>query len=189
MAVESSATQAERRPKRRLREAALDDEQVQSPVTDAGNRALAIEADVADLTKDVAVLKRQADSLNERFDSFRDEIVARLDASEERIKSQVQELRSELRGEIAELRSELRGEIAGVRSEVRGEIAELRNGIAELRAVTDARFDGLREEMNARFESVEARLRIFAWLIGIGLTLYTATTVSLMVLLFRAVLV
>ena len=177
MPVESSAKRADRRPKRKLRGAALEDEQVQSPVTDAGNQARAIEADVAVLKKDVAVLKRQADSLNERFDSFRDEIVARLEASEERIKSQFQELR----GEITELR-------AVTDTRFKAQSKEMDARFEAQSKETNARFDGLREEMNARFGSVEARLRIFAWLIGVGLTLYTGTTVSLMVLLFRAVI-
>lgn len=165
--------------RRRLKEAGFDDEQSQAVIDVTGTRDewLALEADMSGLKQDVTVLKEQTAALNERFDGFRDEIVARLDASEERVKSEV----ASLRGELAAFRTE-------IRSELRGEITAVRGQIAELRAGTDARIDGIRDEMRARFDGVEGRLKLIVWLMGAGLTLYTATTISLMILLFRAVL-
>ena len=161
--------------KLRLKESGFDDEQAQAvlEVTGAGEDRRELADDVAELSQGVAALKLRATATEDRFDSFRDEIVARIEAAEERVKAEIATLGTELRGENRELRTELRGEIANVRTELHGEIAnlrtELRGEIAKLGAVMDARF------------------KLIVWLLGAGLTLYTGTTISLMILLFRSV--
>ncbi|MXW01237.1 MAG: hypothetical protein F4X59_06800 [Holophagales bacterium] len=167
--------------KRRLREAGFDDEQVQRvfDVTRADEQRRSHDDDGAELKQDVALLKQQMVSLDDGFVSFRDGIVARLEASEERVKSEIAGVRSEM----ALLRTDLHGEIA----DVRGEGATLRGEVAELRTELRVGLDGLKGEWNARFESLEKRMVLIVWLMGVGLTLYTGTTVSLMVLLFRNV--
>ena len=96
--------------------------------------------------------------------------MAGLKASEERVK-----------GEIALLRAE-----AGAsRTEIRGELTAVHTRIDGFRDEVNARFDGFRDEMNARFAGVDRQLKVVMWFLGVGLTLYTGTTVSLMILLFR----
>ena len=111
------------------------------------------------------------------------------------------------RGELAELRTEMRsgfatihGRTDGLRDETNARFEGLREEMNDrfegLREEMNARceglygrmnatFDGLRDEMNARFEGLEGRLKLMLWFMGVGLTLYTGTTVSLMILLFR----
>lgn len=172
-AVESGA--ASTKWKLRLKESGFDDEQAQAvlDVTGADKDRREAAADMAELGQEVTALKLRAAATEDRFDSFRDEIVARIEASEERVKAEIATLGTELRGENANLRTELQGGIAGLRTELRGENenlrTELRGEIAKLSAVMEARF------------------KLIVWLLGAGLTLYTGTTISLMVLLFRSV--
>lgn len=135
--------------KLKLKESGFDDEQAQAvlEVTGAGEEGREFADDVAELGQEVTALKLRATATEDRFDSFRDEIVARNEASEERVKSEI----ATLRGGVENLGTELRGEIA------------------KLGAVMEARF------------------KLIVWLLGAGLTLYTGTTISLMVLLFRGV--
>ncbi len=103
---------------------------------------------------------------------------------------EIAELRTELRGEIAKLRTELRGEMAELQTELRGEMTELRTELrgemTELRTEVRGDIEGLRLETTARFESLDSRLKLVVGLLCAGLTLYTGTTVSLMLLLFRS---
>ena len=160
LAVQSASTNW----KLRLKESGFDDEQAQAvlDVTGAGEEPREVVDDVAELGQDVAALKLRATATEDRFESFRDEIVARIEASEERLKGEIAELRIVTRSGIEKLRAETRGEIAELRTELRGEIEKLG-------AVMDARF------------------KLIVWLLGAGLTLYTGTTISLMVLLFRSI--
>ena len=103
--------------------------------------------------------------------------MAGLKASEERVK-----------GEIALLRTES----GAFRTEMRGDLAAVHTRIDGLRNEVNARFDGVRDEMNARFERVDAkfdgldsRLKLILWFMGVGVTLYAGTTVSLVMILFR----
>lgn len=103
--------------------------------------------------------------------------MAGLKASEERVK-----------GEIALLRTES----GAFHTEMRGELAAVHTRIDGLRNEVNARFDGVRDEMNARFERVDAkfdgldsRLKLILWFMGVGVTLYAGTTVSLVMILFR----
>ena len=171
-AVESGA--ASTKWKRRLKESGFDDEQAQAvlDVTGAGEDRSEVAKDVAELSQDVTALKLQATATEDRFVSFRDEIVARSEASEERVKGDI----ATLRGEIATLRGEiatLRGEIENLRTEFHGEIENLRTE--------------LRGEIEKLGAVMEARFKLIVWLLGAGLTLYTGTTISLMVFLFRSV--
>ncbi len=100
-----------------------------------------------------------------------------LKASEERVKSEIALLRTE----AGAFRTEMRGEIAAVHTRIDG-----------LRDAVNTRFDGVRDEMNARFERVDAkfdgldsRLKLILWFMGVGVTLYAGTTVSLVMILFR----
>ena len=103
--------------------------------------------------------------------------MAGLEASEERVKSEI----ALLRADSGAFRTEMRGEIAGVHTRIDG-----------LRAEMNARFAGVRDEMNARFERVDAkfdgldsRLKLVVWFVGVGVTVYVGTTVSLVMILFR----
>ena len=103
--------------------------------------------------------------------------MAGLKASEERVKSEI----ALLRADSGAFRTEMRGEIAGVHTRIDG-----------LRAEMNARFAGVRDEMNARFERVDAkfdgldsRLKLIVWFVGVGVTVYVGTTVSLVMILFR----
>ena len=84
--------------------------------------------------------------------------------------------------------------LATFRTETRGEFARLDARLDGLRDEMNARFRGLRDEMNARFggmdarfDGMESRMKLMLWIMGIGATVYTGTTVSLIVLLYRVV--
>ncbi len=86
----------------------------------------------------------------------------------------------------------LRTESGAFHTEMRGELAAVHTRIDGLRNEVNARFDGVRDEMNARFERVDAkfdgldsRLKLILWFMGVGVTLYAGTTVSLVMILFR----
>lgn len=105
---------------------------------------------------------------------------------------------------------EVTGSGTGQRS-LEGDVADLKEAVTVLQqqtAVVDGRFEvvdskfevvdvrfkavmdeiaALRAEMVAGHTSLEARLKLIVWLMGAGLTLYTGTTISLMVLLFQSV--
>ena len=96
--------------------------------------------------------------------------MAGLKASGERVKS-----------EIALLRTEVRSEIAGVHTRIDG----LRDEMNARFEKVDVRFDGFRDEMNARFDGFDSRLKLVVWFVGVGVTVYVGTTVSLVMILFR----
>ncbi len=98
---------------------------------------------------------------------------------------------AELKTDVAELKTDMvqvKADLATFRAETRGEFARLDARIDGLRDEMNARFKGLEGRIDARFEGLEGRLSLMLWFMGIGLTLYTGTTISLMVLLFRGVL-
>ena len=160
--------------RRRLKEAGFGDEQVQALVDVTGAERRALSADMAGLK-----------------------------ASGERVKSEIALLRTEVRGEIAGvhtridgLRDEVNARFDGVRDEmnarfdgVRDEMNARFDGVQdEMNARferVDARFDGVKDEMNARFAGVDRQLKVTLWFLGVGLTLYAGTTVSLMMILLR----
>ena len=216
--------------KLRLKESGFDDEQAQAvlEVTGAGEERREGADDVAELSQEVTALKLRATATEDRFDHFRDEIVARIEASEERVKGDIATLGTELRGDIATLGTELRGDIATLGTELRSENAKLRTELlaeneklrtellgeneklrtellgenANLRTEVRGEIENLRTEVRGEIENLrtevrgeiaklgavmEARFKLIVWLLGAGLTLYTGTTISLMVLLFRSV--
>lgn len=162
-------------------------------VTGSGTGQRSLEGDVAALKEAVTVLQQQTAVVDGRFDGFREEIVARLEASEERVKGEIATFRSEVRGEFAAVRAESQAEFAAVRNEF-ARVDSKFAGIDSKFEVVDDRFKAvmdeiaaLRAEMVAGHTSLEARLKLIVWLMGAGLTLYTGTTISLMVLLFQSV--
>ncbi len=154
--------------RRSLTEAGFDDRQAQTLVDVTGTAAQqrTLQADVAGLKNEVALRNERVDGLRGEFKAFRGEIVARLEASEERVKNEIAELRTDMQSGITELRAETQSDIAELRT-------EMRSGFAAV---------------HGRIDSLEERLKLMLWFLGIGLTLYTGTTISLMVLLFRNVL-
>ena len=145
--------------RRRLKEAGFGDEQVQALVDATGADRRALGADMAGLK-----------------------------ASGERVKSEIALLRTEVRGEIAEVHTR----IDGLRDEVNARFDGVRDEMNARFEKVDVRFDGTKDEMNARFDEVDAKfagvdrqLKVVMWFLGVGLTLYAGTTVSLMMLLFR----
>ena len=156
--------------RRRLKEAGFGDEQVQALVDVTGAERRALSADMAGLK-----------------------------ASEERVKSEIALLRAdsgafrtEMRGEIAGvhtridgLRDEVNARFDGVRDEMNARFDGVREEMNARFERVDARFDGVREEMNARFAGVDRQLKVVMWFLGVGLTLYAGTTVSLVMILFR----
>ena len=156
--------------RRRLKEAGFGDEQVQALVDVTGAERRALSADMAGLK-----------------------------ASGERVKGEIGQVRTE----IALLRTEVRGEIAAVHTRIDGLRDEVNARFDGVRDEMNARFDGVQDEMNARFERVDARfdgvkdemtarfagvdrqLKVTLWFLGVGLTLYAGTTVSLMMILLR----
>ena len=183
--------------KLRLKESGFDDEQAQAvlEVTGAGEERREGADDVAELSQEVTALKLRATATEDRFDHFRDEIVARIEASEERVKGEIATLGTELRGDIATLGTELRSENAKLRTELLGENEKLRTELlgenANLRTEVRGEIENLRIEVRGEIAKLgavmEARFKLIVWLLGAGLTLYTGTTISLMVLLFRSV--
>ena len=171
--VESGSTMT----RRRLKEAGFGDEQVQALVDVTGAERRARSADMAGLK-----------------------------ASGERVEGEIVLLRTEARGDIATVHTR----IDGLRDEVNARFDGFRDEMNARFEKVDVRFDGLRDEMNARFEKVDVRfdgfkdemnarfdevdakfagvdrqLKVVMWFLGVGLTLYAGTTVSLMMLLFR----
>ncbi len=114
------------------------------------------------LQADVAGLKNEVALRNERVDGLRGEFKA----FRGEIVARLEASEERVKNEIAELRAETQNDIAELRT-------EMRSGFAAV---------------HGRIDSLEERLKLMLWFLGIGLTLYTGTTISLMVLLFRNVL-
>lgn len=104
------------------------------------------------------------------------------------VHSAVDGLRSEINTRFDGARDEVNARFAGARDEVNARFAGVDARFDGLRAEMNARFEGFRGEVNARFDGLDGRLRLILWFMGVGLTLYTGTTVSLMILLFRDLL-
>ena len=114
------------------------------------------------LQADVAGLKNEVALRNERVDGLRGEFKA----FRGEIVARLEASEERVKNEIGELRAETQNDIAELRT-------EMRSGFAAV---------------HGRIDSLEERLKLMLWFLGIGLTLYTGTTISLMVLLFRNVL-
>ena len=106
-------------------------------------------------------------TIHGRTDGLRDETNARFEGLRDEVNARFEGLRDEMNARFEGLRDEMNARFEGLEGRL------------------NARFEGLRDEMNARFEGLEGRLKLMLWFMGVGLTLYTGTTVSLMILLFR----
>lgn len=95
-------------------------------------------------------------------------------------------LRSEFNTRFDGVRDEVNARFAGARDEVNARFDGVNARFDGFRDEMNARFEGFRGEVNARFDGLDGRLRLILWFMGAGLTLYTGTTVSLMILFFRA---
>ncbi len=159
--------------RRRLREAGFGDEQVQTLVEVTGaDRAFRIE-----MQREVAAVHSAVDGLRSefstRFDGARDEVNARFAGARDEVNARFEGVNARFDGVNARFdsaRDEFNARFDGARDEM------------------NARFEGFRGEVNARFDGLDGRLRLILWFMGVGLTLYTGTTVSLMILLFRDLL-
>ncbi len=152
--------------RRRLREAGFGDEQVQTLVEVTGaDRAFRIE-----MQREVAAVHSAVDGLRSefstRFDGARDEVNARFAGARDEVNARFDGVNAR----FDSARDEFNARFDGARDEM------------------NARFEGFRGEVNARFDGLDGRLRLILWFMGVGLTLYTGTTVSLMILLFRDLL-
>lgn len=191
-AIQSETAPATQEPT----DAGSDEEKVQAVLEVTGSGQRSLEGDVAELKEAVTVLQEQTVALDGRFDGFRDEIVARLEASEERVKGEIAAFRSEVDGRFAGIDSKFAG-IDSRFASIDSKFASIDGKFASIDGkfeIVDIRFKAvmneiaaLRGEVTTANESLEARLKLIVWLVGAGLTLYTGTTISLMVLLFRSV--
>lgn len=108
------------------------------------------------------------------------------------LKQNVVNLRTEMQGGFARLDAR----VDGLRDEMTARFEGL-EGRMDARFVgmdarfesMDAKFEGLEGRMDARFEGMEGRMKFMMWMMGTGLTFYMGTTVALMVLLYRSLLV
>ena len=101
------------------------------------------------------------------------------------VHSAVDGLRSEFNTRFDGVRDEANARFAGARDEVNARFDGVNARFDGFRDEMNARFEGFRGEVNARFDGLDGRLRLILSFMGAGLTLYTGTTVSLMILLFR----
>ena len=156
--------------RRSLTDAGFDDEQVQALIDMTGTAAerLTIKADVAELKQGVSDLTQRTDLLSEQFSGLRAEFES-------------------LRREFDGFRREIVARIEASEERVTGQIATLDGRVDGVRSEMNARFDGLEGRVNAKIDGLGGRLKLMLWFMGIGLTLYTGTTVSLIFLLFRDV--
>ncbi len=141
-------------------------------------------------------VKNEIASVRSEAAAFRAEVQGDMVELRTETQGSIAELRAETQGSIAELRTEMQGSIAELRTEMQGSIAELRtemrSSIAELRTEMRSSIAELRTEtqrdiamLAGRIDGLDGRLKLVLWFMGIGLTLYTGTTISLMILLFR----
>ena len=175
--VESDSTMT----RRRLKEAGFGDEQVQALVEVTGAERRARSADMAGLKASVERVKSEIALLRTESGSFRNEMRSEIAAVHTRIDG--------LRDEVGARFARVDARFDGVRDEMNARVDGVREEM-------NARFDGVREEMNARFDRIDAkfdakfdgldsRLKLMLWFMGVGVTFYTATTVSLVMILFR----
>ena len=166
--VESDATMT----RQALRDVGFDDNQAQALVDLSGTAAerRELRTDVTTLKTDVTTLKTDVVDLQQGLATFRTETrgeFARLDA-------RVDGLRDEMNARFDGLRDEMNARFGGVDARFKG-----------LEDRMDARFDGV----DARFDGMENRMKLMLWIMGIGAAVYTGTSASLLVLLYRVVVV
>ena len=176
LVVESGTASTERTGK----EVGFDGEQAraQANMTGAADERSTDAATRGELAELRAEVRSGFATIHGRTDGLRDETNARFEGLEGRLDARFEGLRDEMNARFKGLRDEMDARFKGLRDEMDTRFEGLEGRL-------NARFEGLRDEMNARFEGLEGRLKLMLWFMGVGLTLYTGTTVSLMILLFR----
>ena len=101
------------------------------------------------------------------------------------LKQNVVNLRTEMQGGFARLDAR----VDGLRDEMTARFEGLEGRMDARFEGMDAKFDGLEGRMDARFEGMEGRMKFMMWMMGTSLTFYMGTTVALVVLLYRSLLV
>ena len=151
--------------RRTLKDAGFDDDQAQALVDLTGTAAerRKLKANVVGLRQDVVGLKQ--------------------DVVE--VKQDVVNLRTEMRGGFARLDAR----VDGLRDEMTARFKGLEGRVDARFESMDAKFDGLEGRVDARFDGMEGRMKLMLWMMGSGLTFYVGTTVALLVLLYRSLLV
>ena len=155
--------------RRTLKDAGFDDDQAQALVDLTGTAAerRELKADVVGLKQDVVGLKQDVVNLRtEMRGGF-----ARLDA-------RVDGLRDEMTARFKGLEGRVDAKFEGLEGRVDARFESM-----------DAKFDGLEGRVDARFDGMEGRMKLMLWMMGSGLTFYVGTTVALLVLLYRSLLV
>ena len=182
--VESDSTMT----RRRLKEAGFGDEQVQALVDVTGAERRALSADMAGLKASGERVKSEIALLRTESGAFRTEIRGEIAGVHTRIDG----LRDEVNARFDGVRDEMNARFNGFRDEMNARFEKVDVRFAGFRDEMNARFDGARDEMNARFERVDAkfdgldsRLKLVVWFVGVGVTVYVGTTVSLVMILFR----
>ena len=180
--VESDATMT----RQALRNVGFDDNQAQALVDLSGTSA-----ERRELKADVTTLKTDVVDLQQGLATFRTETrgeFARLDA-------RFDGLRDEMNAKFDGLRDEMNARFGGVDAQFGGVDARFGGVDARFKGLEDrmdARFDGMDarfDGMDARFDGMESRMKLMLWIMGIGAAVYTGTSASLLVLLYRVVVV
>ena len=156
--------------RRRLKEAGFGDEQVQALVEVTGAERRALSADMAGLKASEERVKGEIAAVHTRIDGLRDEVNARF---------------AGLRNDVNARFDRVEARFDGARDEMNARFDRVDARFDGVRDEMNAKFDGVRDDMNARFAGVDRQLKVVMWFLGAGLTLYTGTTVSLVLLLFR----
>ena len=169
--------------RRTLKDAGFDDDQAQALVDLTGTAAerRELKANVVGLKQDVVGLKQDVVGLKQ-------------DVVE--VKQDVVNLRTEMRGGFARLdarvdglRDEMTARFKGLEGRVDAKFEGLEGRVDARFESMDAKFDGLEGRVDARFDGMEGRMKLMLWMMGSGLTFYVGTTVALLVLLYRSLLV
>ena len=162
--------------RRTLKDAGFDDDQAQALVDLTGTAAerRKLKANVVGLRQDVVGLKQDVVGLKQDVVNLRTEMrggFARLDA-------RVDGLRDEMTARFKGLEGRVDAKFEGLEGRVDARFESM-----------DAKFDGLEGRVDARFDGMEGRMKLMLWMMGSGLTFYVGTTVALLVLLYRSLLV
>ena len=182
--VESDSTMT----RRRLKEAGFGDEQVQALVDVTGAERRALSADMAGLKASEERVKSEIALLRADSGAFRTEMRGEIAGVHTRIDG----VRDEVNARFDGVREEMNARFDGVREEMNAKFERVDARFDGVREEMNARFVGARDEMNAKFERVDAkfdgldsRLKLVVWFVGVGVTVYVGTTVSLVMILFR----
>jgi len=161
-----------------------------------------VRTEVIQLGSDLRVEMKRGDEM------LRTELRTEMKRSEDTLRTETVQLGTQLRSEMTQLGDRLETEMTQLGDRLETEMTQLgdrletemtrletemtqlgnrletgtRHGDDLLRTELGARV----AELTARIDGMDARLRLMLWLLGAGLTLYTGTTISLMVLLFQS---